>query len=226
MSTKPRQTKRKKHHPKGNMVARNRGGKIPKMLKGAEPKYFDFLSVANSIGAGSTFFGLVGIPQGVAQSQRVGDFIQPLRLLFNFSLYTANTDIITTVRLIFIRWRPSDIVAPVIANILETPASANVLSHFNFQLQESYDVLWDRYFSASGLATAPTVASNFGGNHLNIPLKKNPEIDFGLGLQSSVNAIYLIAISDSSLAPFPQLNFNARLYYEDTIRDHPKALVK
>jgi len=74
------------------------------LMKLIEPKYFDTLSLANSIGSGGTIFGLSLIPQGATQSERVGDFAQPLRLILNYSLYVVNSDIVTTVRLIFFRW--------------------------------------------------------------------------------------------------------------------------
>jgi hypothetical protein len=197
------------------------------ILTKVEMKYFDTLSVANSIGSGATLFQLSTVPQGVAQTQRVGDFIKPLKLIFNFSLYTVNADIITTIRLIFFRWVPSTaLVLPVLADILEAPASSNVLSHFNYQLQQNYSVLSDRQFQAAGIVTSPCNSSNFGGTGLEIPLGSNPELEFNLGATTSTNHLYLLAISDSALAPFPLLNFSSRLYYEDTIRESQRVIVK
>jgi len=193
-----------------------------------EPKYLDVLSVASNIGSGSTLFALSLVPSGDQQSQPVGDFIQPLRLMFNFSLYTVNSDIVTTVRLIFFRWIPSTVlIAPVVASILEAPSAANVLSHFNFQLQDNYKILQERQFQASGITVAPTVASNFGSTGFRVPLSDNPEIEFTQTATTGSNHLYLLAISDSAVTPFPILNFSTRLYYEDTIKaGSPSSMVK
>jgi hypothetical protein len=147
--------------------------------------------------------------------------------MFNFTLYTVNSDIVTTIRLIFFRWVPNDVLlSPLIANILEAPVSSNVLSHFNFQLQDNYSVLYERQFQASGITVAPTVNSNFGATGLNIPLGINTVIEKTLANSLGTNELYLLAVSDSALTPFPLLNFSSRLYYEDTVREAPKNLVK
>lgn len=198
------------------------------LVSHVEPKYLDVLSVASNIGSGSSLFALSLVPSGDQQSQRVSDFIQPLRLLFNFSLYTVNSDIVTTVRLIFFRWIPSTaLIAPVVASILEAPSAANVLSHFNFQLQDNYKILLERQFQASGITVAPTVNSNFGATGFGISLKDNPEIEFTLTATTGSNHLYLLAISDSAVTPFPILNFSTRLYYEDTIKlSGPNSMVR
>jgi len=197
------------------------------LIKLIEPKYFDTLSLANSIGSGGTIFGLSVIPQGVTQSERIGDFAQPLRLILNYSLYVVNSDIVTTVRLIFFRWHiHSAFGAPNIVNLLEAPASSNVLSHLNFQYQNDFEILWDRQFQASGITTAPTVNSNFGGTGLNIPLGAHQEIEFALGATTATDHLYLLAISDSALTPFPILNFSTRLYYGDTVHQKIRKLIK
>jgi hypothetical protein len=191
-----------------------------------EPKYFDTLSVANSIGSGGTIFPLCGIPQGDSQSSRVGDFVSPLEMLFNFSLYTVNTDIITTVRLIWFKWRPSTATTTItVASILEAPSSSNVLSHFNFQLQQQYQVLHERQFACSGTTTNPTVNSNFGATGLPIPIG-GQSMEYSLGSVNGTNQFFLLAISDSALTPFPILNFSNRLYYEDTVKVDIKRVVK
>jgi hypothetical protein len=148
--------------------------------------------------------------------------------MFNFSLYTVNSDIVTTVRLIFFRWIPSTaLIAPVVASILEAPSAANVLSHFNFQLQDNFKILHERQFQASGITVAPTVASNFGSTGFRVTLRDNPEIEFTQTATTGTNHLYLLAISDSAVTPFPILNFSTRLYYEDTIKvDSPSGMVK
>lgn len=147
--------------------------------------------------------------------------------MFNFVLYTVNSDIVTTVRLIFFRWVPSTaLVVPVIGSILEAPASANILSHFNFQLQGNYVILYERQLQCAGIPLAPTVSSNFGATGLSIPLKGSSSLDYSLGGTNGTNQIYLLALSDSQLTPFPLLNFSSRLYFEDTVRVKVNKMVK
>jgi hypothetical protein len=220
---RPRST-RKPMRQGGN---NNKKTTVPKILRSlVEPKYFDTLSTANSIGSGGTIFPLTGIPQGDSQSSRVGDFINPLSMIFNFTLYTVNSDIVTTIRLIWFKWKPSTATTTItVASILEAPASSNVLSHFNFQLQQQFTVLHERQFQASGITTAPTVSSNFGATGMPIPIGSS-DLEFSLGSVNGTNQFFLLAISDSALTPFPVLSFSNRLYYEDTIKKNLRKVVK
>jgi len=203
----------------GNPKRRKTTGVIRTLVAHVEPKYFDLTSLANSVGAGGTLFPLSLVPQGDSQSTRVGDFIQPLRMLFNFTLYTVNSDIVTTIRLVFFRWVPSTaLVFPLLANILESPVSGNVLSHYNFQTQDNYQILAERQYQASGITVAPTTHSNFGATGMEIPLGVNTELEYTIGATTASNHLYLLAISDSALTPFPLLNFVHRLYYEDVMK--------
>jgi hypothetical protein len=210
------------HNKKGK-----RGAPVRSVIKSIEPKYFDFLSLANSIGAGATLFGVGGVPQGSAQSNRIGDFISVRRLYLNYSLYIANADIVTTVRIILFRWIPnSGLLLPTVAALLEAPSSSNVLSHYNFQNQQNYEVMWEKQFRAVGTATNPTTASNFGATGLSLPVGRNPDQEYGLGATSGSNQLFFLAISDSALTPFPIWNYSLRTYYEDTIRHKNKGMVK
>jgi len=197
------------------------------MVRRAELKYFDVLSLANNIGAGATIFSVDPVPVGAGQSQRVGDFISTKRIVLNYSLYCVNSDIVTSIRIILFRWRVSTAIsAPVLNQILESPSSANVLSHFNFEFQDNYDVLWDHQFRASGIPTAPTDKSNFGQTGLVLPVGRFCDQEFSIGTTTGTNQLFFLAISDSSLTPFPIWNFSVRTYYEDTIRSHPQKMIK
>jgi len=217
----PKSLKRKRNADAGKPGGRKRKATnvIRTLISHVEPKYFDITSLANSVGAGGTIFPLSPVPQGAAQSDRVGDFIQPRKWMFNYTLYTVNSDIVTTVRMIFFRWVPTTaLIFPVLANILESPVSGNVLSHYNFQTQDNYEVLWERQFQCSGITVAPTVNSNFGATGMVVPLRSNSEIEFTLGATTGANQLFLLVLSDSALTPFPILNFVSRLYFEDTIK--------
>jgi len=225
MSLKKNQTKPTRVTP---YVKVHRGPTTGKsMVRRAELKYFDVLSLANNIGAGATIFSIDAVPQGVGQSQRIGDFISTKKIILNYSLYCVNSDIVTTIRIILFRWRPSTaLVNPLVGSILEAPSSANALSHFNYQIQDNYDVLWEHQFRASGIPTAPNTSSNFGQTGLSLPVGRYGDQEFSLANTVGTNQLFFLALSDSSLTPFPIWNFSVRTYYEDTIRSHPQKMIK
>jgi len=217
----------KKRRPIG-LGRNNQPGRIRSIVAAIEKKYFDYLSLANSIGAGSTIFPIQQIPQGNGQSQRVGDFVSICKMIFNFTFYCVNSDIVTTTRLILFRWIPNTgSVTPTVALILEAPSSSNVLSHFNFENQMSYEILWDRTIRSAGIPASPTSTSNVGGTNIILPLGKNRDQQFDLGSTTGASGqMYLMAISDSSLTPFGLLNFSMRTYFEDTVRQVNRKMVK
>jgi len=217
-------TQKKKKQQKKRGLRPGRRGEI---IKSVETKYFDVLSLGNAIGSGATTFLVDNIPQGVSQSHRIGDFVSIRKIILNYSIYTVNSDIVTTIRLVLFRWVPDNSLhTVVVGDILESPASANTLSHYNFQLQDNYEVLWEKQFQQSGIPTAPTDRSNVGATGLIIPVGKHPDQEFQLGSNSGSNQLYFLAISDSALTPFPILNFSFRFYFEDSIRAHPHRMVK
>lgn len=183
----------------------------------AVTKYLDITSLANSIGAGATLQNLGLIPQGDQQNQRIADFARLRKLFFNYSMYIANADIVTTVEIKFYKWIPNTALAtPLIANLLQNPAAANSLSHENFEFQQNYQVLWQRRFRAVGTATNPTTAANFGKNNQRIPIGRDPVQKFNPTSSGGSNQLYIMSISDSALTPFPILNYVFRNYFEDT----------
>jgi len=196
------------------------------VISRTEPKFFDQISLANSIGAGATIFPFSGVPQGVSQSQRVGDFIHVRALLLNYSLYIVNADIVTSVVIILFRWIPNTIsLPPAVALLLQNPSSANCLSQYNFSNQQNYQILWQRQFRGSGIVTSPTTMSNFGQRGLRMPIRKGFDQEFAPGNVDGTNQLFWLCISDSSLTPFPILNFDSRIYYEDTIRAIPFRMI-
>jgi len=192
-----------------------------------EVKYLDNLILAQSPGAGFNLFRVSAVPQGAAQGQRVGDFIQPLKLILNFSLYAATSDIVNTVRRFLVRWKPSDtLIVPLIADFLEAAASANVLSHFNFQLQDNYDILFNKFYAMAGIPASPTSISAISGEIV-FHLGRNPPIEFGLATNSGTNHLYFCEGSDNTVVPFPLSNLSFRLYYQDVDRlSEPRKMLK
>jgi len=199
---------------------------VGKSVSHTIPKYIDFSTFDQSITGGGTVYALSVIPQGNGQSQRVANTVKLKKLVFNFSIYMANTDIVTTSRLIFFRWMPSNVsTAPTVASILQNPSVAQVFSHLDFENQQQYEILWDKTFHQSGGASTPSSTSNIGKFNLVIPLWSNPLINFGNAVTTGTESLYLLSISDSSLTPFPELSFNLRVYYDDMVDDPSVKMV-
>jgi len=205
-----------RHKPPGRM-------RIMKSPIKAVSKYLDITSLANSIGSGATLQNLGLIPQGDQQNQRIADFARLRKLYYNYSMYIANADIVTTVETKFYKWIVNTALAtPLIANLLQNPAAANSLSHENFEYQQNYRLLWQHRYRAVGTATNPTTAANFGRNNQRIKIGGDPVQKFNPTVTGGSNQLYIMNISDSALTPFPILNYVFRVYFEDTEDPHQK----
>jgi len=206
--------------------------KEKRQVKGSQvthviPKYIDFSTFDQSVTGGGTFYLLSVIPQGSGTSQRVANTIRMRRLYLNLSIYLTNTDIVTTSRVILFRWIENTASAtPTVGAILENPSSTQVFSHFDFENQQNYEVIWDKVFHQSGGATTPSSTSNMGFFNLSIPLKKNPCVNYNAGATTGTNTLYMLTISDSSLTPFPLISFNLRVYYDDIVDDPSVVMIK
>jgi len=190
------------------------------------PKYIDFSTFDQAVTGGGTLYALSVIPQGAGQSQRMANTVKFKRLVLNFSLYLANTDIVTTSRLIVFRWIPNNsTTAPGVGSILQNPSVAQVFSHLDFEGQQNYVILWDQTFHQSGGASTPCSTSNMGMFNLRIPLGSNPCINYNNATTTGTDTLYMLSISDSSLTPFPELSFNLRVYYDDIVDDPSVKMV-
>jgi hypothetical protein len=205
-----------RHKPPGRM-------RVVKSPIKAVTKWLDITSLANSIGSGATLQNLGLIPQGDQQNQRIADFARLRKIFYNYSMYIANADIVTTVETKFYKWIVNTALAtPLIANLLQNPAAANSLSHENFEYQQNYRLLWQRRYRAVGTATNPTTAANFGRNNQRIKIGGDPVQKFNPTSTGGSNQLYIMNISDSALTPFPILNYVVRVYFEDTEDPHQK----
>jgi len=194
------QKKRKQQKTRGP-----RPGEGGKSLERVETKHTDVLSLGKSYGSGVSIFLVDNIPYGVSQSHHIGDFVSICKINLNYLIYIVNSDIVTTIILALFRWVPDTLLLlVVVGDIMESRASAHTLSHYNFRLQENYEVLWEKHFQQS-ISTAPTESSNVGTTGLIIPVGKHPDL-VQLGSNSGSNQLYFLAISDSILKPYPDYN--------------------
>lgn len=175
-------------------------------------KYYD-IQVVGSVVALASYNILSTIPQGVAQSQRVGDKVRLVRASIHLNISTANSDVFNTVRLIWFRWIPNTAsLTPGSGSILENPTTQGVLSHYNYEGRKEYQILKDELLSMTGTGTNPTVNSNIV-QRFNIPL--NFDVVYNVSATTGTCHLYCLNMSDSAVTPYPELNYWCRLWYLD-----------
>jgi hypothetical protein len=195
----------------GQQPKRKKGDKAKKFFDSVGPGVF---SVSN---AGITPVTAVSMAQGVAVNQRVGDTIYLDRLYLNYSINAANTDIFSSCRIIVFQWHPNTAIsgAPAITSILQNVALNGMYNFYDWNLSNQYIILYDRVHSLAGTAAAPTSSSNqnwYGEISLQCPRK----VEFQAASMSGSNTLWVTAISDSAIAPFPVLSFTTRITYNDS----------
>jgi hypothetical protein len=179
-----------------------------------ESKFIDVTLAASSVTATGTIGVLANIPQGIGQSQRIGDQVTLTRILANIDITAANSDVFSHARFIMFQWHPNvTLDSPTIANILQTPANT-FYSMLNWQLSDQFTILYDKVWSLLGTSTVPTDKSDQIVFTTVLPRRKIVNWTAG-STSASSNTIFLLYISDSAGSPFPQIQFSIRMEYLD-----------
>jgi hypothetical protein len=175
-------------------------------------KFVDTTATTTITSAGATA-ALTSIAQGNQVGQRDGDMGTLQQFFFNFSCDAANADIFTRSRIILFQWYPNTaLIAPVIGNILQT---ASPYAFYNYDLSNQYHIIKDFMISSAGLAAAPTSASSiFFGDYIDIRSCKK-RMEWSPASVNGSNQLFLLYVSDSLIAPFPNFVYNSRVVYTD-----------
>jgi len=185
------------------------------MLREQEVKIFDVNVSATSVGAGATLIPLSNMAQGVGRSQRVGDSASLIGLNMTYEIVQLNADIYSDTRVIIFQWFPNTaLLVPVLADILQNTAAIGLYSQYNWENRDQYRILYDRLHSQSGLATAPTSTSNESVLNRRVGVQRKL-MEFAIASTTGSNQLYVLWISDSSIAPFPIINFTSRVKFTD-----------
>lgn len=190
-------------------------GHQPVMTRGEPPiKFVDVTTAGASPSAtGSILAGFCNITQGPGVSQRTGDTIFYRNCYINYILYTTNSDVTTSTRVIIFQWHPnSNLVVPIVSDILQT---ASIYSMYDWQYSNQYTILYDRIHFASGTATAPCDSSAqgyFGGINIGKAVQR---AEFAPASALGSEQLYCLVISDSAIAPFPVFSITSRVVYTD-----------
>jgi len=195
---------------------------ISSTLLKAERKFFDFVSNSqqNIDDTGITPVSISSVPQGAADTNRIGDGLSPVSLEYSLTMKYNNVSTITNlatslnvVRLIIFRWKPffAD-VAPTVLKVmhynLTAYAAMGPLAHDG---RDQFDVIVDRRFVLDGLTHAYKI--------VNGKLKLSGNIQYkAASTTNQANGFYYLLISDAATGGgvYPSVQaMSTRLDYMD-----------
>jgi len=153
--------------------------------------------------------------QGVALNQRTGDIVYVKNVEMVYTCNAANADLFSSLRVMLFQWRPNaGLIAPVSSDILQVSADG-IYAFLDVPFGDQYHVFYDHLHCFAGLAAAPTSSTNQGMHRVFSPGSFTPKVNFGFSLTTAANSIWLLAVSDSAIAPTPNLSFKARISFEE-----------
>ncbi len=202
--------------PRGQIVTARQANLIAeaKLRNKATIKYFETSLFGATATATFQESCLTLVPQGDAQSTRVADTIWVQSIELKFAARTANADIFNFVRLLIFRWNVSTALAiPTSGEIFFNYSSAFNYAFLNFERRDNYHVYKDVTFNLSGTATNPTAyCQHFINEHQTL---RNLQIQFDPSATTATNHLFLGWLSDSTVTPFPIIDYNIRIWYYD-----------
>jgi hypothetical protein len=161
---------------------------------------------------GSILPGFIDIIQGTGPGTRVTQFVHLTGMILRWKLSMFNSDVITTTRLIIFQWYPdTTLLGPGPGDILIT---VDVLGAYNRANQGTvFKILSDRTYSQAGTGSVPTTSSIINGT-FRLPMKQiRRDLTYSSSLAFGANQIFMLALSDSAVTPFPSLQTIATTYY-------------
>lgn len=198
-------------------LAHGVGGHPARRIKG-EPavKVVDANLIVATPSTTPILFNLFAPTQGPALNQRTGDITFIDRMWITYTCNAANADVFSSLRLILFQWKPNDLSQPPTAAVILQSVADNVYAMYDWNFSDQYRILFDRIHSFSGTLTNPTSSTN---QCISQEISLAPcvkRVEFGFGLPTGDNVIFLMVMSDSAIAPFPNLNFKSRITYTDS----------
>jgi len=220
-------------------VTLTRGQKalVQKMIKSSlasheEIKYYVFGFTATSVLNTGFVVPITQVTQGIAHNQRLGDRIRPVSLSLRFELVaSANTllaaaDQWNSVRIIVFRWYDDSTPAfPVTNDILIAGTSTfRTLAPYNRSESPRYKILSDKVYKLENTPVwngAATLYEIGPGSTRNVEMMFNGKIinhlmEFENSAITGSNQVFLLAVSDSSFTPHPQMSLDMELGFTDS----------
>ena len=184
---------------------------IGKIKANIETKYLS-TSEALTVDYNGVIRKLSGTIQGGADYQRVGDQITCRSITVRFAP-TNTADTFNICRMILFRWTQDDnVTSPYASSILDSTGYTTApLSGWFFDAMRAkkFKVLYDKSFDTNADLS---VASNFPRK---VHIKLNSKVNYFNATANGTGNIYMLLISDSSIAPHPIINYASQLFYVD-----------
>jgi len=173
--------------------------------------YWDVYLPATSITTTPTYLGVCDPAQNASQGGRVADTIKLSRLELRLSINQVNTDLFSSVRVIFFLWKVDNAVdQPTGTDILHFLTTPEV-APYQWETRHKYTILYDRVFPLTGSATSLTTMSNvFVSKTINM---RSAQVQFNQGAISGTGLPYVMYVSNSVAPPFPVMDMTTRCYY-------------
>lgn len=196
-----------------------------------ESKYF-ISGYQNTVSNAGTVVDLSLIGQGVGSAERTGDKVNLSRvsLIYQVNCSTggafASADAYNALRLILFRWKDdSGNYFPTVADILSLPAAHGdlVMAAYFLDQGENFHIVYDKVVTVfnSPVYTGTGVNVEAGANHswcsgmMEVSNLGPRVIEFeGAGTTGS-GKLFMLAVSDSTFTPHPNLTLTTQLKYTD-----------
>jgi hypothetical protein len=187
---------------------------VKMMIKSAqlqvlEPKSFDAGTVCNpGYGGLSIITKLSTIPQGDTDTTRDGDQLAVEWTEVRYNVLVNASDVSNMVRVIYFCWHFDDGgQPPTPALILQAPTTPLSAYNRDSVKEKAFSVLSDRLHA--------TYSGGVGQECAYYRNKKKFKITFTSGGNTGKNHVYLLAVSDSGISPFPTLSSYHRTQFFD-----------
>lgn len=222
--------------PNGNRPRRNNNNntkpvtkqQVRDMLRSKiELKFFTGSTGEYGISTSGSITRMTGVNQGVIQSNRTGDLINPTDLELRYTFTSGATGVITgadefnVMRILLFRWHMDDTSDPPTLARLIAGSTNKTLAPYNREYDEQYTILYDAvhcvYNTPVWNGSAVSLQRGYGSAVSvappRIPLKGS--IHFALSGNTGVGHIYCLMVSDSTYSPSPTGEAVIGLRYTD-----------
>jgi len=182
--------------------------KIPKLL---DPRYID-TNLGMSVTSVWTNVDITPVVQGAGDNNRTGRYTRLTNAELQFTVEAINADVFTAVRFLVVQWEPqSNNQVFTMSAVMQIINDVN--SFYNVDASEGVRIIHDEKLTLTGTASVPTT-SGYQTKVLKLNLSKAKRNQlYAQGTTSSFNKLFFVAISNSSVAPFPNIVGYSRVYF-------------
>lgn len=226
---------------RGRKLNKRQIQEVKKIVGRRIEKKYHYVDIAGSISGGTTLALLTGVEMGTQSDQRIGQTITVTEINLRYSVAEPTSEFVpyvdhdpyNTCRVIVFKWLvDSDITTPTIGDILHIPSAApSVFAHYNLEGASKYRICYDKTHTigcipvgvTSGGSIVADLASYSGSvkaAHVKIVGKRlhGKRVDLIGESPSDTDGYghyYLLALSDSTFSPDPEIVGVSNVVFQD-----------